>query len=429
MKKIIFSLCCFAILSLSSLAQQKTVKGVVYDAADKTPLLFANVWIEGTNEGTITNENGAFELNINSDTKTLKINFVGYKEKIHVLESAEHEILIYLEHWAQELSEAVVMPKAAIYYVKEAIKKHSSNVANKPFHTQAYFSASNILEQGDKSNIKKDEAVFQTYYPNYSDTSQVNQSQLILHNFSDNGVEVDLSMILNKKVERKLTKLNKKNEKRNEKNQEESEEQEDAGEVATGNGPDFVLSTFQNLIALPFFKEENLEQIDFTIGSPSYYDQRELITIHFKNEKPINLLSTYTGTMYLDRVNLAIVSIDYEEFNKIPALIRPLIKAKTGMNILSFENNVSIQNQSNKEFWYPKKLIYHSKVNLKKGKAFKEDQYLEVSNKHLFNIEKIEFKDVSPIEPDYHYDKSKSYKEQIHTVEGVDWEDVNVILN
>jgi len=76
MKKGLLSV--FLVLFLSAaFAQDKTVEGIVTDAADKSPVVGANVLVKGTTIGTITDVDGKFKLSVPKDTKTLTVSYVG----------------------------------------------------------------------------------------------------------------------------------------------------------------------------------------------------------------------------------------------------------------------------------------------------------------------------------------------------------------
>ena len=139
------------------------------------------------------------------------------------------------------------------------------------------------------------------------------------------------------------------------------------------------------------------------------------------------LMFTYTGTLYLDSESMAIVSLDYHEDVNIPGLIRPIIKSKTGINITGFENDVKINNQIQNELWYPQNIVYNSKIKLKDKKAFKDDKLLYFSSRHVFNVESIEIDTPFSIKEDNLFDSSKTYEEQVMPIDGLDWEQINII--
>lgn len=59
-------------------AQQSTVQGRVIDAQTEEPLPGVNILIEGTTTGTVTDDDGNFELNVSDLSSTLIITYIGY---------------------------------------------------------------------------------------------------------------------------------------------------------------------------------------------------------------------------------------------------------------------------------------------------------------------------------------------------------------
>ncbi|MGA8855083.1 MAG: TonB-dependent receptor [Christiangramia sp.] len=90
---------------------QGTVTGTVIDSATDGPLPGANVMVTGTNNGTMTNFDGNFSLDVDKSTGTVKISFVGYKAKevkFNVTEGTQNLGNINLEADDNALDEIVV---------------------------------------------------------------------------------------------------------------------------------------------------------------------------------------------------------------------------------------------------------------------------------------------------------------------------------
>ena len=66
------------ILCSPATGQGQQVSGTVTDAANKAPLPGATVVEKGTNNGTVTNREGTYQLTLISDDAVLQVNFVGY---------------------------------------------------------------------------------------------------------------------------------------------------------------------------------------------------------------------------------------------------------------------------------------------------------------------------------------------------------------
>ncbi len=121
----IFTLLC----AYTSFAQ---IQGTVTDSKDQ-PLAFVNVYIENTYKGTTTNDDGIYELNINTpNTYTVVFQFLGYKtvkEKIQI-ESFPYTLNTQLIDEEISLKEVVIKaednPANAI--IRQAIAKRKDNL-------------------------------------------------------------------------------------------------------------------------------------------------------------------------------------------------------------------------------------------------------------------------------------------------------------
>ena len=80
MKKIalFFSILLFMGVMVST-AQTKQLTGTVVSAGDGTPIPGVSVAVKGTTLGTITSMDGAFEIQVPNDSKTLVFSFIGMK--------------------------------------------------------------------------------------------------------------------------------------------------------------------------------------------------------------------------------------------------------------------------------------------------------------------------------------------------------------
>ena len=86
--------------------QQITVRGAVVDEANE-PIIGANVVVEGTNQGTITDLDGRFVITVSPNAK-LKISFIGYKDQVVNAQSGR-EMRIVMTDDSQVLGEVEVV--------------------------------------------------------------------------------------------------------------------------------------------------------------------------------------------------------------------------------------------------------------------------------------------------------------------------------
>lgn len=83
--------------------QEQQVKGIVVDATGES-IIGANVIVEGTSIGTITDVEGRFSLTVPKGKK-LKVSFIGYKDYVVSRFTAKEELRIVLEDDSQLLGE------------------------------------------------------------------------------------------------------------------------------------------------------------------------------------------------------------------------------------------------------------------------------------------------------------------------------------
>ncbi len=99
----------FALLLLGTAANaQKTVRGIVTDAATGDPLIGATVLVKNTADGTVTELDGSYELKLENNQNTLVFSFTGYLEtSIEV--DGRSEVNVILEPSSTLLDEVVVV--------------------------------------------------------------------------------------------------------------------------------------------------------------------------------------------------------------------------------------------------------------------------------------------------------------------------------
>ena len=76
----------------SCTAAKSTIKGTVVDSQGE-PIIGASVLAEGTSNGTITDIDGVFRINVRPGTK-LKVSFIGYTDKTVVAKNDMKIILV-----------------------------------------------------------------------------------------------------------------------------------------------------------------------------------------------------------------------------------------------------------------------------------------------------------------------------------------------
>ena len=106
-RKLIFLLCLFFAVSMSSFAQERQVKGKVVELETGEPLPGATVLIENSTRGVTTDVDGTFEIRV-SPTSKLVISFIGMQsESVMVGDKTFIEVGLKLQ--TSELDEVTVV--------------------------------------------------------------------------------------------------------------------------------------------------------------------------------------------------------------------------------------------------------------------------------------------------------------------------------
>lgn len=95
-------------LSLTSLAQQRKISGIVQDSKNNTPLEGASVSVKNTTSSTSSGVDGRFNINVPDGKATLIISFIGYQNR-EVSVGDKSDLFIQMEATSSGLDEVVVV--------------------------------------------------------------------------------------------------------------------------------------------------------------------------------------------------------------------------------------------------------------------------------------------------------------------------------
>lgn len=94
-------------LFFGNIYAQHNIKGTVYDQKSKETLIGANIIVPSTGQGTMTDFEGFFSLEVNQLPIVIEVSFIGFEKKIITVNSTE-ALKIRLEEDKQILSEVVI---------------------------------------------------------------------------------------------------------------------------------------------------------------------------------------------------------------------------------------------------------------------------------------------------------------------------------
>lgn len=112
MKRLVF-LYVMLFLSLIVNSQNITIKGKVIDASNKKALQYVNIFIKGTNIGTVSNIEGEFDFNIpiKYEMDSITFSFIGYQKKTIKINKIITNILIELPLYVYCFNDLIVEDK------------------------------------------------------------------------------------------------------------------------------------------------------------------------------------------------------------------------------------------------------------------------------------------------------------------------------
>lgn len=110
MKKSLVTIIIISLMAMSHIAwSQKNITGKVIDETDNQPLMGALVQLQSTGTGTITDEKGNFQVDVQNDGDVISIRYLGYEEaRIEVNASTSDLGVIALQRANTTLDEVIV---------------------------------------------------------------------------------------------------------------------------------------------------------------------------------------------------------------------------------------------------------------------------------------------------------------------------------
>lgn len=125
-------------ISFSTFAQQTDIKAVLKDANTKEPIIGASISIKNLSIGTITNDEGVFQLTFPKSEQII-ISCLGYKTLTLNTDAFLNETKTIFMEQNIEILEEVVISKTPLYQILEEIIAISKARFNKPIVLNTYY--------------------------------------------------------------------------------------------------------------------------------------------------------------------------------------------------------------------------------------------------------------------------------------------------
>lgn len=119
-------------------ASAQNLQGKIIDEISGLGIPFASIGIIGTNEATVSNENGDFVLKINTLPAKLRVSHVSYLLTELSIEEVKEKISIVLKPATISLNEVTIDPFLAQRMVKQALEKASA-ASSLNYHVDAFY--------------------------------------------------------------------------------------------------------------------------------------------------------------------------------------------------------------------------------------------------------------------------------------------------
>lgn len=100
------TLLCALAMGANAYAQGLTVKGHVVDENNE-PIIGANILVKGTTNGTITDYDGNFTLEVSDKNAIIRIGYIGYKD--YEVSASQQNLVIVLKENSEMLEDVVVI--------------------------------------------------------------------------------------------------------------------------------------------------------------------------------------------------------------------------------------------------------------------------------------------------------------------------------
>ena len=302
-----------------------TVKGQVVDAGNNRPIIFANVYLEGTNIGTVSNADGDFILKIPLfiENKTLVISSIGYKNTQLLFDRMVSESnFIKLEPNPIPIEEVTIINKDARELLSEALRRIPRNYSNEPVMVTAFYRET--IKQ-NRNYVAVSEAILDGYKASYTNIAETDRIKIFKGRKSTDVQKMDTVAL----------------------------------KLQGGPQTTFMLDVVKN--PLDLFDQESLSYYTYQMGGIVNIDDRQAYVIEFNQLQHIDF-PLYSGKIYIDVTDLAIAGTEFRiSPQKLDQATPYLIRKKPiGMRIDIVSANYLASYRFNAGNWN----LYHTRTEL-----------------------------------------------------------------
>lgn len=302
------------------------IEATVLDKETKEPLPYTNVIIEGTSTGTITNEEGNFELTVNKThaKSNVVFSFMGFdniKKKLNDFKIVGDTI--YLKPSSTTLGDITIVGKSKYReLVKEAIGKFTENYPQEPTYMDAYYRE---LTRIDEQYTKFTDVASRLYYSGYENKYdyQLSRNDYLKFDRSTEMKKVPFpepkDFIADSRDQAKIIALRKSDNLQNYKILKQTKKLNsiqisdlkwlENNEI--GGGPLRLTGADKVKRNEDFLNLKLTEHYKFSLYEKSSYNNLPVYIIQFKPKDSLSQKARYSGKITIDEISKAIISYTY----------------------------------------------------------------------------------------------------------------------
>jgi hypothetical protein len=329
----------------------KSIYGIVYNQVDQKPVVFASVFLKGTNIGTVTNLEGKFLIKVPESfaNDTIGISSLGYKTLyVSLSQLASNQNRLTLEPAVVPLSEVVVRHMNAGELVASALWNIPKNYSNVPVMMSAFYRES---IKKNHNYVSVGEAVLNIYKSSY--TSMLNNDRVSIYKGRKSQAVRRMDTLL----------------------------------VRFLGGP--LVVSFLDLVKNPgdILSRNILDSYNFQVAGVLMMDGRETYEIQFNQSDTVSY-PLYKGSIFLDAKSLAFTAIRFEitpnQMQKAtPYLIR---KKPAGLKAELIGTHYFVKYRKIGDLWYLNYVRLENEFRFKWSKRLFHSNYTFLSEAAITGI-------------------------------------------
>lgn len=251
------------------------LRGRVMDAQNKQPLAYATIGIPGRRIGTVSNSDGYFILKLpdSLNITSLQFSYMGYESKDFPVELFEkQQINIFLAPKIISMQEVIIRYVDPNVILEKAMINRTKNYSLDPVYLNSFY------REGVKKNkrlVSYSEGVFKIFKPSSFQEDGMDQVKILKSRRVVNSNPSDTVYV----------------------------------KLKAGIQSALLLDIIKSMP--DFLDEEQQDKYDFFYTDILHYDNREAYAVFFR-QKPTIKEPLYTGTLYIDIENYAILGATFE---------------------------------------------------------------------------------------------------------------------